>query len=766
MNWYTDSRQTKLIEVTTHIDKRTEDPALITGRGRFVADLVPADALWCWYARSPFAHGEILDIDTDFATDTTGVVAVHTADDLGLRDIPGTTGRGPEAAAMTRPPLARGRVRYVGEAVAVVVAERAAQAEDGAGAVFADIEPLPVAADIDAALRGETVLFDANAGGNIVASSRIEHGAPPLAPDLISITVPVVHARLAPAPIEALAILAEPDGDGGLHVYVTHQAPHRIRDQLASFLDLDPASVRVTVPDVGGAFGMKGMFFPEYLVTAKVALLHDRPAVWVQPRREHFTGGTHGRSQRHTVTLRADDSGAIQSAEFDLVTDCGAYPHNGAQIGAFSRLVATGLYDIPHVAFDWAAVVTNRAPVGSYRGAGRPEAAVAIERAMDVLAAELRLDPAELRRRNFITELPHRTTLGAEHDSGDYAAALERALVLADYEAVRAEQATRISGKGPLLGIGIGAFIERAGGAPDSAEYGAVSIDAEGAITVRTGSTTAGQGHATVWRRLVAEVFDVDPSRVAVISGDTAEVANSVGSFASRSAQIGGSAVFRVAERVRDRARQLAADLLEAEPNDLVLRNGAFEVVGVPGTAVTLAETAQAAEAAGEPLADDEFYSPGAQTFPYGAHIAIVEVDRETGLVSLRLMVTVDDVGNVLNEMIVEGQLHGSLLQGIGAALSEEVQYDSEGQPLATTFVDYLVPHADQSLHLISERINHPAPSNPLGVKGAGEGGSIGAPAAILNAAADALAPLGVRELQLPLQPRKVWEAIQAVSRA
>ena len=739
---------------------RYEDAALLTGRGRYVADLVPGDALWCSFARSPIAHGTLLSVETAAALAVPGVVGVHTAADLGLPDIPGQTGRGPEAPAMTRPPLARDTLRYVGEPYAVVVAESAGAAEDGVHAVFADLdflEPVVTAAD---AIAGATHLFPDHHDGNVVARELLDVGTAPDV-ELVSATVRVDHARLAPTPIESLAVLAMPTGDGGLHVTISHQAPHRVRDQLAGLLSLEKDAIRVTTPDVGGAFGMKGMLFPEYPVVAQLALLHGRPVAWIQPRREHFTGGTHGRSHHQEVTLRADRAGRIHAAEMTLVSDVGAYPHNGSQIGGFTRLVATGLYAIPRLAFDWTVVVTNTAPTGSYRGAGRPEAALAIERAIDELARALDMDPAEVRLKNFIADLPHTTPTGAKYDSGDYAAALTRALEVVDYAGVRDEQRRRRSEGGRPLGIGIGAFIERAGGAPTSPEYGAVSVDEDGIVTVRTGSTSAGQGHETVWRRIAARVFDVPTERVRFVAGDTAEVAAGVGSFASRSAQIGGSAVLRTATTVRERARELAASLLEARVSDLLLRDGVFHVAGVPDATVTLGEAAAAASAEGEPLASEEMYSPGAQTFPYGVHIAVVEVDEETGLVTLLRLVAVDDVGTVLDEVLVEGQLHGSLAQGVGASLTEEMVYDESGQPLTTTFMDYLIPNAGLELHLTSERLEHPAPSNPLGAKGAGEGGCIGAPPAILNATLDALAPHGVRELQLPLRPQRVWQALR-----
>ncbi len=729
---------------------RFEDDRLVSGGGRFVGDLIPPDALHCAFARSPVAAGGLLSVDLAAARDAPGVVAAYAAADLGLPDIPATAEWGADAPGRERPLLARDQVRFAGEAVAVVVAEAAAEAEDAAGLAWADVEERPAIVSMWDALADPA---------NVVSTGSLAAGLEPEGSDLIEVTVTVDHPRLAAAPIEPLAFLAVPDG-GGLRVWVGHQSPHRLRGELAFLLALDEQAVRVVVPDVGGSFGQK-RFFPEYAVVAKAALLLQRPVAWVQTRRELFLAGTQGRGQHHEVTLSADATGRIHRARFRLTTDLGAYPHTGALIPTLSRLVATGLYDIPRVEYETVAVVTNLPPTAAYRGAGRPEAALAIERAVDALARRLGLDPAEVRRRNFVAAFPHRTPTGALLDSGDYRAALDRALELAGYAGVREEQVVRRERGTAPLGVGIGAFVERAGGASDSSEYGSVELAADGRLVVRTGSTSAGQGHETVWRRLAAEVFGIDPALVDLHAGDTAEVPASTGSFASRSAQIGASAVRRCAEAVRDAAVVVAAELLEADPADVVAVPGGFGVAGVPGSRVTLAEVAAAAG----PLRHEETYSPGAQTFPYGVHVAVVEVDVETGVVTPLRLVAVDDVGRVLDEAIVAGQLHGSVLQGLAAALVEEMRYDTAGQPLTTTLIDYPVPTAVSVPPLDHDRLEHPAPSNPLGVKGAGEGGCIGMPPALLNATIDALAPYGVTDLQIPLTPGRVWQAIQEARR-
>lgn len=731
---------------------------LITGNGRFVADLVPPEALHAWFVRSPMAHGLIQSIDTEAAGTSPGVAAVYTAAELGVPDLTYAFGAGPDTDGMDRPVLARDRVRFVGEATALVVADSAPAAEDAAGLIWPDIDPLPAVTTAAGALSDETVLFP-DAGTNVVGVTRLAEGPEPTAEGLVDVTVEVDHPRLAPSPLETLQILVVPEG-GRLLVWCGHQAPHTLRDHLAKFLDLPEEAIRVTVPDVGGAFGMKRLY-PEYVAVAKAALLLDRAVAWSATRTELFLAGSHGRSQHHRVTLTADGEGRIHRARFELATDTGAYPHGGALIGGLTRFVASGLYAIPRVDYENTIFVTNTTPTAPYRGAGRPEAALAIERAVDALARALDLDPAEVRRVNFVDTWPHETPTGATLDSGNYRAALDRALDLVDYRGLRVEQQRRLEAGEDPIGIGIGAFVERAGGPAQSGEYGSVGISEEGRVTVRTGSTSSGQGHERVWRHVAASVLTVDPADVVVIAGDTDEVPRGIGTFASRSAQIGASAIWRVAGQARDRARELAAELLEASPHDLILEDGTFTVAGVPDRGITIAEAAASAEAVNEPILFEEFYSPGTQTFPYGVHVAVVEVSRDTGAVTLQRLVTVDDYGTVLDEAMVEGQLQGSLLQGVGAALLEEMYYDEHGQPLTASFSNYVVPGAGNALNLTSERIVNPAPSNPLGAKGAGEGGCIGAPPAILNAAIDALAPYGITDLQLPLHSHRIWEALQ-----
>jgi aerobic carbon-monoxide dehydrogenase large subunit len=738
------------------MSRRVGDHQLITGVGTFVGDLVDGTTLHCWFVRSPLAHARVTSVDRDSALQMSGVVGVWAAEDLDLPDIPANPSDGAAAQNMSRPPIAGETVRYVGEPIAAVVASSARQAEDAAERVWVELEDLPVAVTTEEALAGTVRLFS-GASSNIVSHSVLEHGEQPSVRPSVSVTVEVDSPRLAPVPIEPLAIVAGPEGEG-IRVWCGHQAPHRLRDQLAGFLGLPAETVRVTVPSVGGAFGMKGMLYPEYLVVAKLALETGSRVAWIQTRREQFSGGTHGRSQHHKVTLEGDTQGRLSRARIEILSDTGAYPHNGSLIPMFTRLVATGLYDIPRLEVETTTLVTNRAPTGSYRGAGRPEAALAIERAIDAFAGAAGIDPLQVRMVNLIgpSQLPHRTGTGALYDSGDYPAALQKAMDLLDLPYWRQEQARRLETGESLIGIGVGAFVERAGGAADSGEYARVEVSPDDhSIVVRTGSTDSGQGHSTVWGRLASDLFGVDD--VVVVAGDTGEVVKGVGSFASRSAQIGASAVVRVAGAVLDVARTRAASRLEASVADLVYEAGVFSVVGSPDIEVSLWDLA-----ADDELAAEEMYSPGAQTFPYGVHAAVVEVATDTGEVVVLRIIAVDDCGVVLDPMIVEGQLHGSLAQGLGQALFEEVRYDTNGQLLTGTLVDYLLPTALEIPPIVTGRLQHRAPSNPLGVKGAGEAGCIGLPPAILNAVIDALTPLGIDDLQLPLTPARVWAAVEA----
>jgi carbon-monoxide dehydrogenase large subunit len=738
--------------------KRLEDEELVSGRGAYVADLITEDTLHCAFVRSPVAHGTFDPPDLDEALGMPGVVAAFTNETLGLPDMPSTPGRGaPEAEGMGQPTLARDRVRHVGDPVAVVVAETQRQAVDAIDTIWVDFEPLPVVGSIAQSLTNDTLLFP-EVGTNLVHESTVGSPGPP--PQVQAAAEVVVEIpRVSPVTIECLAILARPYLDG-LEVWCGHQAPARIPNLIGSMLGLEPGAIRGRVPFVGGAFGTKGQFYVEYPVICAVAQKLGRSVAWIQRRGEQLLSGTHGRGQVIRVHIGGDRDGRIRFALIDITGDAGAYPLTGSRIPFFTQLVAQGAYDIEHVEVHAASVVTNRAPTGPYRGAGRPEGAIAIERAVDAFAAEIGMEPEEVRRRNFVRrdQMPFTSHTGAVYDSGDYREALDLALDIVGIDGWREEQERRSREGGNPIGIGIGSFIERAGG---GGEYGKVELLSDGTITVRTGSMSAGQGHRTVWAQVAAGVFGVPVDRVTFYSGDTHEVATGIGSFGSRSAQLGAAAVYRTAHEVVFLARKVAAEMLEAADADLELVDGQFRVVGSPGSEVSLAAVASRAAELDVELAAEEMFDPESMTFPYGTYVAAVEVDLETGHVNPLSLVAVDDCGNVLNPMIVEGQLHGSIMQGLGTAFLEEVVYDEDGQPLTSNLMTYLIPTANQPMPLQSGRIVHPSPTNPLGAKGTGEAGCIGVPPAVLNAVHDALRPLGVRSIDFPITPAKVWQAIQ-----
>lgn len=735
--------------------RRLEDPRFVTGKGRYVADLVQPEDLHLHFHRSPVAHGRLTEVDITDASESPGVRRILTAQDIDLRPIPG----GPLANdGMERPLLASSRVRYVGDLIAVVVADTPVQAADASGLIWADIEPLEVVVEARQSAHG-TPLFES---GNVVAQRTTGSEFTDRGFD-VSATISVYNQRLAPASIEGLAIRAEPvDGDR-LIVHCGHQAPHRLRDQLADQLELDPGLIRVITPDVGGAFGLKGMLFPEYILTCAAALELGHPVAWVEERREHFQSGVHGRSQHHRVTLQGDTDGRMRRAHIEILADVGAYPHTGVLIPSLTTFVAQGLYDIEEFRVDATTVVTNLAPTGSYRGAGRPEAAFALERAVDAFARAAELDPAAVRMKNFIpaSSLPYTTHTGALYDSGDYAGVLEKALKMVEIEGVRAQQRDRLETGGDPIGIGIGAFVERSGGALGAGEFGQVEVTDDGSIVVRTGSASQGQGHETVWARLAADLFRTTDDLVTFIAGDTDLVDDGVGTFASRSAQVGASAIHRTGTKVLERAKAVGARMLEASPADLEVVGGRVQVVGDPASGLSLAEVATFAREEGEVLEAAEMFVPDNQAFPFGAHIAVVEVILETGEVRVIRLVAVDDCGVVLDPMIVNGQVVGSLAQGYGQAILEGIEYSESGDPLTASFMDYLLPAAMDTPSFELGRTVSPAPSNPLGAKGTGEAGCIGAPPAIVNATLDALGPYGVTDLAMPLRPHRVWSAIQ-----
>ncbi len=744
------------VSILGHAVHRSEDPRFLRGEARYVDDIEVAGGLVASFVRSHHAHARIVSIDADAARRAPGVVAVFTAADLDLP--PSPAGR---RAALARPRLAAGVVRYVGEPLAVVVAESAAAAVDARELVDVDYEPLPAVVDPIAATEEGAPLLFPDHGSNVVSDGGAADEDPLEGADVV-VRARLVNQRVAPVPLEPNAALAVPEPGGGLTIYASTQSPFGVRREVASALGLEEEAVRVVAPDVGGGFGAKGGAYPEQIVVAALAHRLGRPVRWAETRSENLVGMTHGRAQVQDVELGARRDGTIVGLRARALTDVGAYSWRGTFLPGVTRVMASGVYRIPRIAFRPMAVVTNTTPTGPYRGAGRPEAAALLERSMDLLAAELGMDPVEIRRRNFISpdQFPYQSPTGASYDSGDYAKALDRALELVGYQELRAEQRARVDAGSPrLLGIGLSCYAEISG---VGSEYGSVAVAPDGSVTVVTGSSPHGQGHETAFAQIAASVLGVDFARVRVVHSDTGTVPRGVGTFGSRSGQLGGSAVMGAGDAVLARARELAADLLEASVDDIVqLEGGRFGVAGVPARALDWADLAGAGEEAGTPLRS-EFDFEQEPTFPFGAHVAVVEVDIETGLVDLLRFVAVDDCGNLINPMIVEGQIHGGLAQGVAQALFEAVSYDADGNPLTTTLVDYLVPSAADLPSWETAHTVTPTPRNPLGAKGVGESGTTGSTPAVQNAVIDALSPFGAKHLDMPLTPERVWDAIQA----
>ena len=734
------------------IVRRVEDPRLLTGRSRYVEDLVPERALRAVFVRSILAHARVIDLDVAEAAAMLGVVAVFRASDLTIAAAP------EEADPFERPAFASDVVRFVGEPLALVVADTRARAQDAAETVVPELDPLPVVLDPRAAADPGSPLLFPDAGSNVADAFEEAWDEDVLAGSDVVARVTVRHQRVAPAPLETEAVLAEPGGDGSLTVWASTQVPFSVRDQICERLGLEEDRVRVVAPDVGGGFGAKQEAFPEYVAIAAAAVRLGAPVAWVPSRSESMVSLTHGRAQVHEVELGATRDGRLVGLRVDIVSDMGAYPI-ATYLADTARSMLSGVYRIPRIASRGRSVVTTTSPVGPYRGAGRPEATLSIERAVDVLAAELDMDPVELRRRNLVPNyrFPFTTAVGSTYDVGDYERALDEALRLAGVEQRRREQAERrAAGDRRALGIGVAAYVERTGSARK--EFASVEIEADGSATARIGTSSSGQGHETAFAQIVSGVLGIEVARIRVVHSDTAAVERGEGTFASRSLQIGGSSLFEAAGEVLERARELASAFLEASPEDIVPTDGGLGVAGSPASAIAWSDLSAASDGGSLSASARRFQQE--LTFPFGAHVAIVEVDVDTGEVHLLEHVAVDDCGRVLNPMLVEGQVHGGLGQGIAQALFEEVVFDEHGTPVTSTLATYLFPAASELPSFTTLRIETPTPLNPLGAKGIGESATIGSTPAIANAAVDALAHLGVRHLDLPLSPERVLRAI------
>ena len=752
--------------------QRAEDPAFLTRGAVYTDDVVDerlSGAVHATFVRSPVSHGRILSIGTTAAAAVPGVVAVLTA-----RDLAGVPEQQPAMpmypAQMAQPLLAGDVVRFVGEPVAVVLTEDRYAGEDAAELVEVDYEPLPVVVDPRDAVSDEVLLFPA-LGTNVAfrsdespESGEAAGGGGLFASCEVVVTREIVNQRVAVAPLEVRAAAASWDSDGHLTLWLPNQGAQAAKRALAGMLGLADNGVRVITPDVGGAFGAKFGADVEHAVVALAARRAGRPVRWVETRSENMLAMTHGRAQVQTVTIGGDREGRIGAYRLQILQDSGAYPKFGALLPSLTALMAPGVYDIPALETSFRSVVTNTTPVGAYRGAGRPEATAALERAVDLYAAELGIDPADVRRRNLLPRFtePYTSKGGAVYDSGDYPAALETVLEAADYHGLRAEQAARRArGDVRQLGVGLSVYVEITGagleaGAPH--ESAAVEVHPDGTASILTGTSPHGQGHATVWAMLASEELGIPVERITVRWGDTDLVPEGGGTAGSRSLQQGGAAVRQAVVELIDIAKARAAEELEVDPRDLEVDRdlAGLRVTGVPGTGLSFAQLAER-----EPLVVRSVFTAAGPTYPFGAHVAVVEVDVESGRAELRRLIALDDAGVVINPLIAEGQRHGGLAQGAAQALLEEVLYDQEGNPTTSTFADYPIVSATEvpSFELVTSET--PTSYNPLGAKGIGEAGTIGATPAVQNAVIDAVAHLGVRHIDMPTTSMRVWRAIR-----
>ena len=750
---------------------RTEDPRLLTLGGTYVDDLrLPelADAARVTFVRSPVAHALITDIDVSAAREVPGLVAVLTAADLtDLGPPPPDDGSGGSEAAplplggpWAEPLLAVDRVRYVGEPVAIVITDDRYQGEDAAELVSVDYEPLPVVVGPDAALAGSTLLFPAAESNVAVTGGAPADGAAFEGCDVV-VQRTIVNQRLAPVPMEGRAAAAQ-WAEGRLTVWVSTQNAQISRFVLAGVLGLDPGAIRVVAPDVGGGFGAKVGIDRDALVVAWAAKHVGRAMSWTETRSENLVGMTHGRAQQQVVKIGGSRDGRILAYRLEIVQDAGAYPRMGGFLPFLTRLMAAGPYDIPHAEAASSVVVTNTTPIAAYRGAGRPEATAAIERAVDLFAAEIGMDPAEVRRINLVpaAKFPYSSPCGPVYDSGAYTKALDQVLAGAGYQELRAEQALRRERGDVLqLGIGLASYVEITAADAAGGETARLVVHGDGTATVYTGSSAHGQGHHTAWAMLVEAELGIEMANVTVIHGDTDLIPVGTGTYASRSLQLGGVAVHKAAVDVKEQARLIAAEMLEASETDLELdtERGAWQVRGDPASGRTWAEVAR--HAGDDGLAAAVNYTEGQPTFPFGTHLALVEVDTETGKARLLRHMTVDDAGTVVSPVLAEGQRHGGIAQGVAQALLEEMIYDDAGNPLTSTLVDYAAITAAElpSFELLASET--PA-ANPLGAKGIGEAGTIGAAPATQNAVIDAVSYLGVTHIDMPTTPERIWAAI------
>jgi carbon-monoxide dehydrogenase large subunit len=752
--------------------KRAEDPRLLRGEGQYVDDLTLPGMAHLAFLRSPYPHARVLAIRTDAARAAPGVIAVVTAKDLPplhptpfMAVLPGLKSR-------PYPVLADGLVDAAGVPVAAVVAESAALARDAADLLEVEYEPLPAIADAEHALTAGAPLVDPEVGGNRAFSVPMKGGDVEAAfarADHV-VRVRVEHHRIAGTPMEPRGVTARHDrGTGELTVWLTTQNPFLARADLAAMLGFPEEKVRVIAPDVGGGFGVKGPVYREEVVAAALASRLGRPVHWMSTRTEDLLTTHHGRATVTSAEAAVTGDGEITGLRVRATFDLGAHLLSLSLVPPLSNAIhVLGPYRIGSIELTSVGAYTNTAPTGPYRGSGRPVGVYLIERVMDEAARVTGLDPVEIRRRNFVPPdaFPYRTALGTVYDSGDYGRALDRALELAGYEALRREQA-EARARGEIVGIGVAAYVESTN--VQGWESGVVRVERSGRVTAITGASPHGQGHETTFAQVIADQLGIAPDEVIVRHGDTLGAPQAIGTFGSRSAGLGGSALARAAGEVRDKARRLAGQLLEAAPEDLALVTGGFGVKGSPEKTVGWRRIAELAHrGAGLPPGEQPgleatvFFRQDQPSWSFGAGVARVRIDAETGRVRLERFVAVDDCGHAINPLLVDGQIVGALAQGIGQAMLEHVVYGETAELRTANFMEYAIPRADDMPDLVLDRTVTPSPLNPLGVKGVGEGGACVAPPAIVNAVIDALSPFGVTGVDTPLTPETIWRALRA----
>jgi carbon-monoxide dehydrogenase large subunit len=765
--------------------RRKEDPRLITGSSQYVDDLQLGGMLYAAFVRSAYPHAIIKRIDPSPALALPGVVAVITHKELeqwlkGAVQLGAGEGEA-EAPAQQEdqagPPqhelLAIDRVRYVGQPIAVVLATERYRAYDAAAAVEIEYEPLPAVVDPEETMKEGAPQLHATVKNNIAMHTSHQHGdiEKAFAEADVIVKQRFYQQRLVSVPMEPRAVAAAPDPlTRGVTVWSSTQAPHNNRNSLAQALGLSHGQVRVIAPEVGGGFGAKIGAYPEDIILAALALHLHRPVKWYETRSEHFMATNQGRGQVAYYELAATKEGRILGLRAKVIQDLGAYPKL-LLLAGLTAMMSVGVYDIPNLSIETYSVLTNTTPVGAYRGAGRPEAAYYIERMMDLLARKLGKDPAEVRRLNYIPpeKFPCQTPAGARYDSAEYEKNLNKALEISRYHEWRQKQ-QELRQQGRFIGIGLVTYTEICGFGPY--ESASIRVEPTGAVIAYTGTSPHGQGLETALAQIIADEIGADFDQIVVLHGDTQSVPEGVGTMGSRSLAVGGGAMLLAAQRIREKVLRIAAHLLEAAVEDVEYADGKYRVKGAPDRAVTLAEIARAAYSPGLPpdiepgLVVTDYYAPSGVLFPFGTHVAVVEVFPETGEVKILEYYSVDDCGPRINPLLVEGQVHGGLAQGIAQALWEEVRYDENGQLLTGTLMDYAIPKASMLPSFVTDETVTPSPLNPLGAKGIGEAATIGSTPTIANAVMDALAPFGIEHLDIPLTPQKIWRAIREAQRA